>query len=159
MELNVFRLEAIRRAAAATGGGALQADLNGDIQNDGQVRLEIADGDPLHRVENTGRDLPQPALVGAGRIREPVAQHPCPLAERGLDNRAHMVVARRCKQQRLGLRPKQLAHARQHEMADDFGSRRTAGLARDDGAQLRRGKTLGELLDLRGLSGALAAFE
>ncbi len=100
----IFRLEAIRHAAAATGGGALQADLHGDIQNDGQVRLEIADGDALHRVEHIRRDLPQAALVGAGRIREPVAQHPCSLAKRGLDNRTHMIVAGRCEQQRLRLR-------------------------------------------------------
>src|SRR6266850_1802263 len=44
-------------------------------------------------------------------------------------------------------------------MPDDFGARRSARLARDDGAQLRRGKTLGELLDLRGLSGALATLK
>ncbi len=69
MELNVFRLEAIGRAAAASGGGALQADLDGNIQDDGEVRLEVADGDPLHGVEHVRRDLPQPALVGAGRIR------------------------------------------------------------------------------------------
>ena len=58
MELNIFRLEAIRHAAAAAGGGALQADLNGDIQNDGQVGLEIADGDALHGVENIGETCP-----------------------------------------------------------------------------------------------------
>ena len=159
MELNVFRLEAIGHAAAATGGGALQADLDGNIQDDGEVRLEVTDGDPLHGVEHVRRDLPQPALIGARRIRETVAQHPRPLTERGLDNRAHMVVAGRGKQQRLGLGTKQLAHARQHEMPDDFGSRRAARLARDDGAQLFRSKALREFLDLRGLSGALAPLK
>ena len=79
MELDVLRLETIGRAAAAPGGRALQADFDGDVENDGQVRLEIADGDALHRVEHAGRDLPQPALIGARRIREAVAQHPeCP---------------------------------------------------------------------------------
>ena len=70
-----------------------------------------------------------------------------------------MVVARGGKQQRLRFRPEQLAHARQHQMADDLGPRRSAGLAGDDGAQLRRIETIGQQLDLRGLSGALAAFE
>ena len=60
-----------RRAAAR-----LQADLDGHVENDGQVRLEIADGDALHGVEHAGRDLPQPALISARRIEEPVAQHP-----------------------------------------------------------------------------------
>jgi len=73
MELDVLGLEAIRCAVAATGGRALEADFNGDIENDGQVRFEIADGDPLHRVEHGGRDLAQPALIGARRIEEPVA--------------------------------------------------------------------------------------
>ena len=70
-----------------------------------------------------------------------------------------MIVARGREQQRLGLRPEQLAHARQHQMAHDLGARRAAGLAGDDGAQLCRRKTLGEHLDLRGFSGALAAFK
>ena len=159
MEFEVFGLEPVRRAAAATRCGALQADLDGDVENDGQVRLEIADGDPLHGVEHAGRDLPQPALIGAGRIREAVAQHPGALAERGLDHGADMVVAGGREQQRLRIGPEQLAHARQHQMPDDFGARRSAGLAGDDGAQLCRVKTLGELLDLRGFSGALAAFK
>ncbi len=159
MELDVFGLEPVRRAAAAAGGGALQADLDGDVEDDGQVRLEIADGDPLHGVEHAGRDLPQPALIGPRRIRKAVAQHPGPLAERGLDHGAHMVVARGGKQQRLGVGPEQLAHAGQHQMPDDFGARRSAGLAGDDGAQLRRIEPLGKLLDLGGLSGALAALK
>ena len=53
--------------------GALHADLHRDIQNDRQVRFEIADGDPLHRIENRGRDLAEAALIGPGRIRKPVA--------------------------------------------------------------------------------------
>ena len=159
MELQVFRLEPVRHAAAAASGRALQTDFHGNVQNDGQVRLEIADGDALHGVEHARRDLPQAALIGAGRIREAVAQHPCSLAERGLDDGANVIVAGGSEQQRLRLRSKQLAHSRQHEMPHDFRARRAAGLAGNDGAQLCRRKTLGELLDLRGLSGALAAFK
>ena len=80
MELQVFGLEPVRRAAAAACGRALQADFDGDVENDGQIRLEIADGDALHGVEHARRDLPEPALIGAGRIREAVAQHPGALA-------------------------------------------------------------------------------
>ena len=79
MELEVFGLEAVGRAAAAPRRRALQADLDGNVEDDGQVRLEIADGDALHRIEHARRDLAQPALIGARRIREAVAQHPeCP---------------------------------------------------------------------------------
>ena len=70
-----------------------------------------------------------------------------------------MVVARGGKQQRLGIGAEQLAHARQHEMADDLGAGRAAGLAGDDGAQLGRRQPLGQQLDLGGLARSLAALE
>ena len=70
-----------------------------------------------------------------------------------------MVVARGRKQQRFRVRAEQLAHAGQHEMPDDFGARRSAGLAGDDGAQLRRAETFRKRLDLGGLAGSLAAFK
>ena len=159
MKFDVFRLEPVGRAGAAAGGRALHADFDGDIENDGQIRLEVADGDPLHRVEHGGRDLAQAALIGACRIRKPVAQHPCSLTERGLDDRAHVVVARGRKQQRLGVRAQQLAHARQHEMPDDFGARRSAGFAGDDGAQPGGAQALRQRPDLRGFAGSLTAFK
>ena len=159
MKSQIFRLETIRHAASAPRRGPLQTDLHGNVQNDGEVRLEIADGDALHGVKHDRRDLPQTALVGAGRIREAVAQHPCSLAKRGLDDGANVIVAGGSEQQRLRIRSEQLAHSRQYEMPHDFRTRRATGLAGDDGAQLRRSKALGELLDLRGLSGALAAFK
>ena len=97
-------------------------------------------------LSTPGATLPQPALIGPRRIGEPVAQHPDALRQRRLDHGAHMVVARGGKQQRLRFRAEQLAHPRQHEMADDFGARRAAGLARDDGAQFCRLQTLASSL-------------
>ena len=55
MKFDVFGFEPVGRAGAAAGGRALHADLDGNIEDDGQIRLEIADGDPLHRVENRRR--------------------------------------------------------------------------------------------------------
>ena len=159
MKPEIFGLETIGCAAATPCRSALQPDLDRDVENDSQVRLEIADGDALHRIEHTGRDLPQPALISARRIRKTVAEYPEAAAERRLNDGTHMVVASGREQQRLGVGPKQLAHARQHEMADDLRPRRSTGLAGHNGAQLRRFKTLGQLLDLRGLSRALAAFK
>ena len=91
---DVFRFEPVGRTAAAPGGRALHPDFDGNIENDRHIRLEVADGDPFHRVEHGRRDLAKAALIGARRIRKPVAQHPYSLAERGLDHRANMVVAR-----------------------------------------------------------------
>src|ERR1700704_74058 len=44
-------------------------------------------------------------------------------------------------------------------MANDFGARRAAGFARDDGSQLCSIETLAELLDLGGFARSLAALE
>ena len=59
MKLDVFRLESVGCACAAAGGRALQPDLHRNIENKGQIGLQIADGDPLHRIEKRGSDLPQ----------------------------------------------------------------------------------------------------
>src|ERR1700687_4857768 len=90
-----------RRGSAAALLRALHADLFRDVENNGQIGLEIADGYPLHRIQNRRRDLPQAALIGTRRIRKAVTQHPYSLIERRLDDGAAMVVARGCKQQRL----------------------------------------------------------
>ena len=90
---------------------------------------------------------------------EAVAQHPDALGKRRLDHGADMVVAGGGKQQRLGLRPEQLAHARQHQMPDDLGAGRAARLAGDDGAQFCNIEASGQLLDLGGFPRPLAAFE
>ncbi len=76
MKFYVFGFESVRRAATAAGGGALHPDLHRDVENNRQVGLEIADRDPLHRIENRRRDMAQPALIHPGRVRKPVAQHP-----------------------------------------------------------------------------------
>ena len=70
-----------------------------------------------------------------------------------------MVVARGGKQQGFGFGAEQLAHAGQHDMADDFGAGRTAGFAGDDGADAGGVEPVGEQPDLRRLAGALTAFE
>src|SRR5258708_29984247 len=44
-------------------------------------------------------------------------------------------------------------------MPDDFSSRRSAGLARDDGAQLCGFQTLREYFDMRGFAGSLATLK
>src|SRR5512138_2428171 len=48
---------AIGRPRAAPRRRPLQPDLDGNVEDDGQVRLEIANGDPLHGVEHAGRDI------------------------------------------------------------------------------------------------------
>ena len=84
-------------------------------------------------------DRADPALIGPGRIRKAVAQHPDrPAASAGSITAAHVIVARGGEQQRLGLgAAEQLAHAGQQQMPDDLGAGRAARLAGDQRAQLR----------------------
>src|SRR6266478_3860149 len=70
-----------------------------------------------------------------------------------------MVVARGCKQQRFRVGTQQLTHPGQHDMANDFRARRSAGLAGDNGTQFCRAETFGEQFDLRGFAGSLAALK
>src|SRR6185437_2774778 len=76
-----------------------------------------------------------------------------------LDDGAHVVVARGCEQQCFRVRPQQLAHAGQQEMANDFSPWRSARLACDDGTQLCSVEALGEHSDLGGLPRSLAALK
>src|SRR4029078_6559681 len=99
VELDALCLEAVGRAAAAPCGRPLHADLDGNIEDDGEGRLEVADRDPLHRVENIRRDLSQSTLIGGGRVEESIAQHPEALIEGRLNQRPDMVVAGGGKQQ------------------------------------------------------------
>src|SRR3954462_2321041 len=70
MELDVLALEAIGRAVATPGGRPFHPDLGGNVEDDREIRLEIADRHPLHRIEHVGRDLALAALVGPRRIEE-----------------------------------------------------------------------------------------
>src|ERR1700744_4143940 len=103
--------------------------------------------------------MAQAALIDPGAIRKAIAQYPDALIERRLDHGMAMVVARRGKQQRLGIRAAKFAYSRQHQMPDDLGAGRSAGLAGDDGAPLGGLETLRERLDLGGFARALAALE
>src|SRR6516225_11546322 len=93
MKAEILGLEPIRRLAPAPGSRAFQSDLHGNVENDGQVRLQIADRDALHGVEKAGRDIAEPALIGPRGIEETVAQYPGALAQRRENDRAHMIVA------------------------------------------------------------------
>src|SRR4051794_35495238 len=97
MEAELLALEPVRRAAAAARGGALEADLDGQIQDDGKVGPEIADRHPLHCIDEADRHAAEATLIGPRRIRETVAQHPNALPERRLDHCADMVVAGGCE--------------------------------------------------------------
>ena len=159
VKADVFRFEPVGGAAAAPGGGALETDFHRHVQDHGEVRFQVADRDPLHRIEKLLRHMPERALIDPRRIRKAVAEHPCALLERGLDHGARMVIARGGKQQRFRFGAEQLAHPGEDQMADDFRAGRSAGLAGDDGVQFHAGQPLGQDLDLGGFAGPFTAFK
>ena len=98
-------------------------------------------------------------LVGQGRIREAIADHPVAALERRPDGLDQMIAARRHHQQRLGLGVPTLRRAFDEKPADLFRPRRAAGLARLE----RRLPGLTQGFDqesgVGGFARALAAFE
>ena len=87
MKFEVFRLEPVGRAAAAP-----RRPRAACRSPTGTSRMRVRSGLRSPMVtrciasSKAGVDLPEPALIGARRIGEPVAQHPGALRQRRLDH-------------------------------------------------------------------------
>jgi hypothetical protein len=77
------------------------------------------------------------ALVGVGRVEEPVADHPGSRIEGGTDHLAHVVRACREDEQRLGHGVQRLLEDRPAQVLGEIGA---AGLARHDRAPAGSGR-------------------
>src|SRR4029077_8055666 len=71
-----FRLEAVRHALAAALLRARKAHLRRHVENESEIRLEVADSDPLKSADETRIEMAELALIDSGRIDEAVADHP-----------------------------------------------------------------------------------
>ena len=111
MKIRVFGFETIGSSTATPFSRAPKTDLDWDIENDGQVRQQIADRDALHRLDQLEIGGTKLALIDACGIDEAIAQHPGAACERRVDQTSHMIVARSRKQQRFRIGPQQLADA------------------------------------------------
>ena len=152
-------LEAVARGIAAALLGARQSDLDRRVEHEGEIGLEVADGDAFERPQQLRIDPAKLALIDAGRIREAVADHPAAARQRRRDGVADVVVARGREQDRLGGGPERLGRARQQHVPDDLGARRAAGLAREHDADPERAQLLRQQRRVAGLAGPLAAFK
>jgi hypothetical protein len=152
-------LEAVDRLGAPAAGGARQAGLGRQVEEEREVGHGVADHQALEAADQLGVDPAQRALVDAGRIDEAVAHHPLGLIEGRPDGGADVVVARRREQQRLGQGPERLGGARQQHVAHDIGASRSPGLARHHHRDGVRAQAPGQQLGLGRLSRPLAALE
>ena len=159
MEGTRFRLEAVRHALAAALVRARKAHLRRHVENESEIRLEIADGDPFEGADETRIEMAERALIDSGRVDKAVADHPHALRQRGLDRVAHVIAAGSGEQQCLGLHPERLGHAREQYVSDDFGAGRAAGLACAHHADAGRRKAIRQQRRMGRLARAFAAFE
>jgi hypothetical protein len=157
VEIPVEPLEPVGRAGAARGTGEAVGD--GQVEDQRQVGLEIAERKTLQRRQLGERQTAAVPLIGDRRIGKAVADDPPSRRERRLDQPRDVIASRRVEQQRLADRVPALGLALQQQAADQLGSRRTAGLARRlrgaAGARQRRD----EERDLGRFPGPLPAFD
>ena len=100
------------------------------------------------------------ALVGAGRIRETVADDPASLGERWRDRVFEMIAMRAAaKSSASPVGPSGTAGAREDHVADDLGARRAARLARGERPEAGLFQPLGQQADLGRLAAALPALQ
>ena len=160
MELDRFRLEAVRRAGPAPALRARKADRRRHVEQECHVRLGVvADRDALEAANELGVDPAERALIDARGIDEAVADDPAAGLKRGQNGVAHMIVTRRGEQEGLCLGAELLGDARQQNVADDLGARRAARFAREHHVDAGGLEALGERLGVGGLAAALPALE
>ena len=92
--------------------------------------------------------MPRVALVGEGRVGDPVAQHPFAPRECGADPLGDNLRARCEEEQHLATRNRRIRPLLPDERADLLGKRRPAGLARHEDRASFRPQGLRERLHL-----------
>src|SRR5580658_4841537 len=157
MEIEVERFEAafVAGAGCEAPAAALHRQLRIDIEQDRQVRPEIAGGDLVERADPLVADAVSRALISERRADEAIAEHELAVAERRTEHLLHMLRARGIDQQQLGVGRPAMAAAQQ-QFAQRQPLLRAAGLARRE----ERDTVLGErALDVRERAGLAAAVD
>src|SRR5262245_56072995 len=128
MEGNRFLLEAVGHLLAAPLAGACKSNFGRDIENEGEVGLEVADAYAFKRADEKRIKAPESALVDSRGVDKSIADNPRALRKRGLDGAAHVVATGSGEQQRFGFYAERLGNPSKQHVADHFGAGRTAGL-------------------------------
>ena len=157
MKVTVESLETVGGARPLR--GSREADLYRKIEDQGQIRRELAEHETVQRPEIIDRQATAITLVRERRIGEAVADHPHAPVERRPDQLFDMIAAGGIEQQNLGNSIPAFRGAFEQQLADRFRPGRAARLARalnrDAGPFQRRREKPG----LRRFAGALAAFD
>ena len=138
------RVEALEPVGAdPSAGGSRQADLDREVEDQGQIRGERAKGKMMQRSE-IGQWQPfAVSLISERRIGKSVGYHPDPLRQRRLDQPGDMITSRRHEQQGLADRIPALSGTFEKKPSDRFGVWRATGLTRPsrrDPGVLERGE-------------------
>src|SRR6185295_12700986 len=158
VECIIEALEAVFMRAAAR-SRAFQSLTRIKIKHQRQIGRELSERRFLQAIDGIDADTARHALIDIGRIREAVRDHPIALGQRGLDNARHVIDASGKKQQCLGQRRPPLGFTLNEQLADFFGTRRAAGLARERHAMAPPFQGRFQQTSLSGFAGALSSFE
>lgn len=136
-----------------------EAEFDRKVEDQREIRSEIAGDEAVERIELGARNAAGTALIGDRRIGEPVRDDPFSRVERRPDRAQEVVPPRGADEERLGDRIPASRVAADEEPAYLFRARRAAGLARRDRVDTGTIERLDEEPDLGRLAGALPAFE
>ena len=158
MERDVELFEACSRRRDAR-RRALSPSSTGRSRISVRSGLKSANGDGFDPPDGLARHAAAGALIGIGRIREAIADHPCAARKRRPDRPRDMIGARGEHHQRFRQHVPAAGLAFHQQFADVFRARRTARFARDDDIEPASSSAAASTLHLRRFAGALAAFE
>ena len=143
---------------AVTARYALEAKPGRNVHDYREIGRKPSDSDVLELFKECRLNATL-ALIDAGGIDEPVAQHPLAGRQRGLDGFRDMVGAGCGKEDGLGFRAQRLCRAREQHVTHSLRTRRSAGLACGHDVDAAAPQIVCEPGDLGRLAGPLAAFE
>ena len=152
-------LEPVGFPLAAARGGALQAYLGVDVEDQRHVRHHAIYRDALDVLDKSPRLLAAVALINARRIEEAIAKHDGTALDCRADHLLNVIGAGGCKQQRLHARTERLSGAGENDVPQSLRTGRAAGFARNQRVVAGLPQLLGEAPDLGGLTRALSALE
>ena len=130
MKGEALRFESVGALLAASSlRRPLEADFGREIQDQRQVRPGRPDGQSLESGDELGRQVPRRALIGPGRVREPVGNDPGAARERREDRLFQVVDAGGGEQERLPGGTEVGGKPREDRLAQRLCAGRAAGLA------------------------------
>ncbi len=140
-------------------GRPAQGHLGRNLDQHDEVGEQSLAADPVQIKHVLVAQPSRPALVGAARIEEAIADYPLACFQRRPDQALDVVGAGSGEQQGLGAGMPALARRIEQQGANLLRTGRAAGLARDDGLDAAQRQRFGQQARLGGLAHPLAPLE